>query len=60
MYVCQAVNVLGESEAAVEITVVGPPGAPVASVNPGEMTVIEGQTVTMECKATGRMSVSVF
>ncbi|XP_038163323.1 basement membrane-specific heparan sulfate proteoglycan core protein-like [Cyprinodon tularosa] len=53
VYVCQAVNVLGESEAAVEITVVGPPGAPVASVNPGEMTVIEGQTVTMECKATG-------
>uniref|UniRef100_A0A3Q2QKN4 Basement membrane-specific heparan sulfate proteoglycan core protein n=1 Tax=Fundulus heteroclitus TaxID=8078 RepID=A0A3Q2QKN4_FUNHE len=53
VYVCQADNNVGKSEAAVELTVVGPPGAPVASVNIEEMRVVEGQTVTMECKATG-------
>ncbi|XP_017281052.1 basement membrane-specific heparan sulfate proteoglycan core protein-like [Kryptolebias marmoratus] len=53
VYVCQAGNNVGASEARIEITVEGPPGAPVASVNIAEMTVIEGQTVTMECQASG-------
>ncbi|XP_027874644.1 secreted immunoglobulin domain 4 [Xiphophorus couchianus] len=53
VYVCQADNNVGKSEAEVELVVVGPPGTPVASVNIEEMTAIEGQTVTIECKATG-------
>ncbi|XP_047220229.1 basement membrane-specific heparan sulfate proteoglycan core protein-like [Girardinichthys multiradiatus] len=53
VYVCQADNNVGKSEAEVELIVMGPPGSPVASVNTKEMTVTEGQTVTMECKATG-------
>lgn len=54
MYVCQADNNVGKSEAEVELVVVGPPGTPVASVNIEEMTAIEGQTVTIECKAMGK------
>ncbi|XP_014849611.1 PREDICTED: basement membrane-specific heparan sulfate proteoglycan core protein-like [Poecilia mexicana] len=53
VYVCQADNNVGKSEAEVELVVVGPPGSPVASVNIEEMTAIEGQTVTIECTATG-------
>ncbi|KAM4750987.1 secreted immunoglobulin domain 4 [Anableps anableps] len=53
VYFCQADNNIGKSEAEVELIVVGPPGSPVASVNTEEMTVIEGQTVTIECRATG-------
>lgn len=54
MYVCQADNNVGKSEVEVELVVVGPPGTPVASVNIAEITAIEGQTVTFECKATGK------
>lgn len=36
-----------------EIFVEGGLGAPLASVNTREMTVVEGHTVTMVCHATG-------
>lgn len=47
------------TEVKVQVIVVGQPGAPVATVGTTEMTVVEGQTITMECEATGRMSVCV-
>ncbi|CAG5928903.1 unnamed protein product [Menidia menidia] len=53
VYICQAENNEGISEVKIQVSVDGPPGAPVASVTPAEMTVVEGQTVTMECKASG-------
>lgn len=53
MYICQAENTEGVAEVKVEVAVEGGPGAPVASVNHAEMTVVEGQTVTMQCQATG-------
>ncbi|KAF6723857.1 Basement membrane-specific heparan sulfate proteoglycan core protein [Oryzias melastigma] len=53
VYICQAENSEGVSEAKVEVFVEGEPGAPVASVTPEEVTAVEGQTVTMECQARG-------
>ncbi|KAM6939823.1 basement membrane-specific heparan sulfate proteoglycan core protein-like [Xenentodon cancila] len=53
VYICQAENSEGVSEVKVEVVVEGLPGAPVASVSSTEMTVVEGQTVTMECQASG-------
>ncbi|KAF3687399.1 Basement membrane-specific heparan sulfate proteoglycan core protein [Channa argus] len=53
LYLCLAENSEGVTQVSIDINVGGEPGAPVASVNPTEMTVIEGQTVTMECQATG-------
>ncbi|XP_015822768.1 basement membrane-specific heparan sulfate proteoglycan core protein [Nothobranchius furzeri] len=53
VYICQAGNNVGVSEAKVEIIVGRLLGAPVASVNTAEMTVTEGQSVTMECQASG-------
>ncbi|XP_042341322.1 basement membrane-specific heparan sulfate proteoglycan core protein-like [Plectropomus leopardus] len=53
VYICQAGNNEGVTEVKVEIIVEGGPGSPVASVGTSEMTVVEGHTVTMECRATG-------
>ncbi|XP_035516418.1 basement membrane-specific heparan sulfate proteoglycan core protein-like [Morone saxatilis] len=53
VYICQAENNEGVTEVKVEVIVEGGLGAPVASVSTTEMTVVEGQTVTMECQATG-------
>ncbi|KAK2815880.1 hypothetical protein Q5P01_026347 [Channa striata] len=53
LYLCLAENSEGVTQVSIEINVGGGPGAPMASVNPAEMTVVEGQTVTMECQATG-------
>ncbi|XP_042247451.1 basement membrane-specific heparan sulfate proteoglycan core protein-like [Thunnus maccoyii] len=53
VYICQAENNEGVTEVKVVITVEGGPGAPLASVSATEMTVVEGQTVTMECQASG-------
>lgn len=50
---------MGVSEAKIEIIVEGPPGAPVASVNLEEITAVEGQTVTIECQASGKTSACV-
>ena len=55
MYICQADNNEGVTEVKVVITVEGVPGASLASVSATEMTVVEGQTVTMECQASGKM-----
>lgn len=41
------------TEVKVEIFVEGGRGAPLASVSPQEMTVVEGHTVTMSCQASG-------
>ena len=57
MYICQAENNEGISEVKIQVHVDGQPGAPVASVNSAELTVVEGQIVTMECQASGKMSV---
>lgn len=54
VYICQGVNNEGVSEAKVEIVVEGGLGAPVASVSSTEMRVVEGQSVTMECVASGK------
>lgn len=51
---------MGASEASIEITVEGLPGSPVASVNIAEMTVVEGQTVTMECQASGKLATGLW
>lgn len=56
VYICQAENNEGVTEAKIEITVEMEPGAPVASVSTTEMTVVEGRTVTIECQATGKAS----
>nr|XP_020476656.1 basement membrane-specific heparan sulfate proteoglycan core protein-like [Monopterus albus] len=53
VYICQAENNEGVTEGKVEITVEGGPGAPVASVSSTEMTAVEGQSVTIECQASG-------
>ncbi|XP_028999297.1 basement membrane-specific heparan sulfate proteoglycan core protein-like [Betta splendens] len=53
VYVCQAENTEGVTEAKIEISVEMEPGAPLASVSTTEMTVVEGRTVTLECQATG-------
>ncbi|KAG7223728.1 hypothetical protein INR49_026410 [Caranx melampygus] len=53
VYICQAENNEGVTEVKVEIIVEGGAGAPVATVSNTEMTVVEGQTVIMECQATG-------
>uniref|UniRef100_A0A673BD57 Ig-like domain-containing protein n=1 Tax=Sphaeramia orbicularis TaxID=375764 RepID=A0A673BD57_9TELE len=53
VYICQAENNEGVAEVKINILVEGGPGAPVASVSAPEMTVIEGNTVIMECQATG-------
>ncbi|XP_061577267.1 basement membrane-specific heparan sulfate proteoglycan core protein-like isoform X2 [Cololabis saira] len=53
VYICQAENSEGVSEVKVGLVVEGLPGAPMASVSSAKMTVVEGQTVTMECQATG-------
>uniref|UniRef100_H2MJH9 Ig-like domain-containing protein n=1 Tax=Oryzias latipes TaxID=8090 RepID=H2MJH9_ORYLA len=53
VYVCQAENSEGVSEAKIEVIVEEEPGAPVASVTPEEITAVEGQTVSMECRARG-------
>ncbi|XP_072240578.1 basement membrane-specific heparan sulfate proteoglycan core protein-like [Leuresthes tenuis] len=53
VYICQAENNEGISEVKIQVHVDGQPGAPVASVNSPELTVVEGQIVTMECKASG-------
>ncbi|XP_040892841.1 basement membrane-specific heparan sulfate proteoglycan core protein-like [Toxotes jaculatrix] len=53
VYICQAENNEGITEVKVEVTVEGVPGSPVAVVTNTEMTVVEGQTVTMECQASG-------
>lgn len=55
VYICQAENNEGVTEVKVEIIVEGGAGAPVATVSSTEMTVVEGQTVTMECQATGKI-----
>lgn len=54
VYICQAENSEGVSEIKVQVIVEGLPGAPLASVSNAEMTVVEGQTVTMECQASGK------
>lgn len=56
VYVCQAENSEGVSEAKIEVIVEEEPGAPVASVTPEEITAVEGQTVSMECRARGTTS----
>ncbi|XP_040042173.2 secreted immunoglobulin domain 4 [Gasterosteus aculeatus] len=53
IYICQAENNEGVTEVKVQVIVVGQPGAPLATVGTTEMTVVEGQTITMECEATG-------
>ncbi|CAN9510080.1 unnamed protein product [Ophioblennius macclurei] len=53
VYICQAVNTEGVTEVKVGIIVEGGLGAPVATVSATEMTVVEGQTVVMECQASG-------
>ncbi|XP_056136915.1 basement membrane-specific heparan sulfate proteoglycan core protein-like [Lampris incognitus] len=53
VYVCQAENNEGVTEVKVEITVEGGQGAPVASVSTGKITAVEGQTIKMECHASG-------
>ncbi|XP_041789973.1 basement membrane-specific heparan sulfate proteoglycan core protein-like [Chelmon rostratus] len=53
VYICQAENNEGVTEVKVEVVVEGGLGAPVASVSATEMTVVEGQTVTFECQASG-------
>lgn len=55
VYICQAENNEGVTEVKVEIIVEGGLGAPVASVSATEMTVVEGHTVTMECRASGKV-----
>lgn len=55
VYVCQAENTEGVTEAKIEITVEMEPGAPTASVSTTEMTVVEGRTVTLECQANGKV-----
>lgn len=54
VYICQAENSEGMTEIKVELFVEGGPGAPVASVSATEMTVVEGHTVTMACRASGK------
>lgn len=56
VYICKAENNEGVTEVKVDISVHGGPGAPVASVSPREMTVVEGHMVTMACQATGTTS----
>ncbi|XP_026159383.1 secreted immunoglobulin domain 4 [Mastacembelus armatus] len=53
VYICQAENSEGVNEVKIEIFVEGVLGAPVASVSPTEMTVVEGHTVTIQCQASG-------
>ncbi|XP_029353135.1 secreted immunoglobulin domain 4 [Echeneis naucrates] len=53
VYICQAENNEGTTVAKVDIVVEGGAGAPVAAVSNTEMTVVEGQSVTMECQASG-------
>ncbi|GAA6219997.1 basement membrane-specific heparan sulfate proteoglycan core protein-like [Lates japonicus] len=53
VYICQAENNEGVTEVKVEIIVEGGPGAPVATVNPAEITAVEGNAVTIECQASG-------
>ncbi|XP_029928304.1 secreted immunoglobulin domain 4 [Myripristis murdjan] len=53
VYICQAENSEGVTDVKVEIIVVGPQGAPLASVTAEEITAVEGHSVTMECHATG-------
>ncbi|XP_061685304.1 basement membrane-specific heparan sulfate proteoglycan core protein-like [Syngnathoides biaculeatus] len=53
VYICQAENNVGMTEAKVEVIMAGGPGAPMASVSHKEMTVVEGHSVTMNCQATG-------
>ncbi|XP_034401935.1 basement membrane-specific heparan sulfate proteoglycan core protein-like [Cyclopterus lumpus] len=53
VYICQAENNEGVAKVKVEVIVVGQPGAPVASVEATEMTVVEGHTITMACQASG-------
>ncbi|XP_074485268.1 secreted immunoglobulin domain 4 [Sebastes fasciatus] len=53
VYICQAGNNEGVAEVKVEVIVEGGAGAPVASVGATEMTVVEGHTITMECRASG-------
>lgn len=55
VYICQAENNEGVTEVKVEVVVEGGLGAPVASVSATEMTVVEGQTVTFECQASGKV-----
>ncbi|KAK2815881.1 hypothetical protein Q5P01_026348 [Channa striata] len=51
-YLCLAKNSGGVAQVGILIIVEGEPGAPVASVNPTKKTVVEGQTVTIECRAS--------
>ncbi|XP_061625450.1 basement membrane-specific heparan sulfate proteoglycan core protein-like isoform X3 [Phyllopteryx taeniolatus] len=53
VYICQAENNVGVTEAKVEVIIGGGPGAPMASVSHKEMTVVEGHSVTISCQATG-------
>ncbi|XP_045903318.1 basement membrane-specific heparan sulfate proteoglycan core protein-like [Micropterus dolomieu] len=53
VYICQAENNEGVTEVKIDIIVEGGLGAPVASVSTTEMTVVEGHTVTMSCRASG-------
>ncbi|XP_018535277.1 basement membrane-specific heparan sulfate proteoglycan core protein [Lates calcarifer] len=53
VYICQAENNEGVTEVKVEIIVEGGLGAPVATVNPVEITAVEGNAVTIECQASG-------
>ncbi|XP_038585960.1 basement membrane-specific heparan sulfate proteoglycan core protein-like isoform X1 [Micropterus salmoides] len=55
VYICQAENNEGVTEVKIDIIVEGGLGAPVASVSTTEMTVVEGHTVTMSCRASGKM-----
>lgn len=57
VYICQAENNEGVTEVKVEIIVEGGLGAPVATVNPVEITAVEGNAVTIECQASGKMLV---
>uniref|UniRef100_A0A3Q3FEV1 Basement membrane-specific heparan sulfate proteoglycan core protein-like n=1 Tax=Labrus bergylta TaxID=56723 RepID=A0A3Q3FEV1_9LABR len=53
VYICQASNSEGVTEVKVDVIVEGGLGAPVASVSASEMTVVEGNMVTMTCVASG-------
>lgn len=53
VYICQGRNAEGMTEVKVEVFVEGGLGAPLASVNTREMTVVEGHTVIMSCQASG-------
>lgn len=59
VYVCQARSSEGVAEAKIEVAVRGGQGvttAPVATVTEEEITAVEGQTVTMECRGRGSPS----